>query len=364
MNYLKWISVWFVAAIVTLLLVGTLNYIISPYNSPYRRLSEINYFSLAKLLVIKTFQVDQLEYKGLVLGGSRAEFGFSPEHDYFIKPSYNYGSPGSSVYDTKLKLKHAIKTNNIKQVVYVADYGTFILKKQSQVPKDLFADGQKYFYLFSTDTLINSFKKIFKTGAYPVLSNGQREHFHRQKNVNEAGSHAKYFAIYKDFYKGYYPAYQYQDTKKNSFDDFEELIEICYKNNIKLDVVFGPSHVVMWEILNDTISYSKWLKWKKDVVLSMQKVSDRFNKDPYRLFDFSVYHKLTTENVPTDLKAQMKYHWEPSHYKSALGEIVLNRLIGESKFKEFGVELNIDNIESHLNNQKNNRLKYISSKNQ
>ena len=78
--------------------------------------------------------------------------------------------------------------------------------------------------------------------------------------------------------------------------------------------------------------------------------------------DFSVYHKLTAEKVPVNSDIKMRYHWESSHYKNELGHIVLNRLIGDSKYKNFGIKLNLQNIDKHLKQQKINRYKFINVK--
>lgn len=64
--------------------------------------------------------------------------------------------------------------------------------------------------------------------------------------------------------------------------------------------------------------------------------------------DFSVYHPFTAEKVPTDKNTKMKYYWESSHYKNELGLIVLDRLVGDSKYEDFGMELNLDNIDTYL----------------
>ncbi len=37
--------------------------------------------------------------------------------------------------------------------------------------------------------------------------------------------------------------------KKSSFDDFRDILKVCYENNIKLDIVFGPSHIRQWKLL-------------------------------------------------------------------------------------------------------------------
>ncbi len=58
----------------------------------------------------------------------------------------------------------------------------------------------------------------------------------------------------------------------------------------------------------------------------------------------------------------LKYHWEASHYKHELGLIVLDRLIGKQEHLDFGVELNAENINKHLQQQKMDRHKFINGK--
>lgn len=153
----------------------------------------------------------------------------------------------------------------------------------------------------------------------------------------------------------------YQDTKKDSFEDFRKILELCYKNSIKLDIIFGPSHIRQWEAYDYYQDIETWYKWKKDVVLFVAKIADEQEKTPYRIMDFSVYHELTAETVPTNPKEKMKYHWEASHYKKELGDIVLDRLLDISPYKDFGVELNIQNIDNHIQNLREDRVKFIDT---
>jgi hypothetical protein len=76
--------------------------------------------------------------------------------------------------------------------------------------------------------------------------------------------------------------------------------------------------------------------------------------------DFSIYHELTAETVPNNPKEEMKYHWEASHYKKELGDILLDRLLNISPYKDFGVELNSENIDSHIQKLRDDRIKFIN----
>ena len=171
------------------------------------------------------------------------------------------------------------------------------------------------------------------------------------KNVN---------SIDETYYSGYPTSYQYRDTGESSFADFEEILELCFENKIKLDIVFGPSNIRQWESLNFNIGFSYWMQWKKDVVLAVNKIAKQYSMKKFNVFDFSVYHNLTSQILPVN--NSMKYYWDSSHYKNELGLIVLDKLNGGTMFNNFGVSLNVNNIDKHIRTQQKNRKKYINVK--
>jgi len=156
------------------------------------------------------------------------------------------------------------------------------------------------------------------------------------------------------YYKGYPTNYIYSDTKNNSMDDLKELLQIVKNNNLNLTIIFGPSHIRLWESLDYHLDYNLWLKWKKDIVIQADNI---LNKN-VSIYDFSVYNKYTNEKLSkTDKK--MKYFIDSNHYRQSLGSLVLNYLNNDFKDETFAVKLNINNIDLHLKQLKNDRIKYI-----
>lgn len=363
MNGKKWIKVWAVIIIIIIPIVGGFNYLIDPYglyNTKYFNFNKIKQSN--KIRLVKTIKTKEIKPTSISLGTSRTEYGYNPTHRYFSKPSYNLAISGSSMYENMLNFQYALKQGKLKKVLLVADYRMFNIKIQKSIQ-----DFETYFkdksisYLFSIDTLKDSLLTVKGGDITSIyLDNGQREHNHNWKNILKNGGHLeKMKKDEKNYYKDYPTNYTYKDTKKKSFPDFEKIVRLCYENNLELDIIFGPSHIRQWEALNYYLGYGKWLQWKKDVVISVNKIAKQQNKKQFRIMDFSVYHKLTAEKVPTDKNTKMKYHWEASHYKNELGKIVLDRLAGNSKYNDFGIELSLQNIDEHLKNQEMNRHKFI-----
>lgn len=363
MKSTKWIKILAVLCVLGVGFVVGINYLIDPYGLYKTDIFKKKPEQSAKIRLIKVLKTKQIKPVSISLGTSRTEFGYDPTHEYFNKPSYNLATSGSSMYENLLNFKYALKQGNLKKVLLVVDYRMFNNPTQNSINdfETYFDDKNIYSFLLSIDVLKDSFKTVLnQKDGNQYLENGQREHNYNWKNILKNGGHLE--TMKKDeskYYKGYPTNYTYKDTKKESFPDFEEIIKLSYENNIKLDIIFGPSHIRQWEALNYYLGYDKWLKWKKDILVSVNKIAKQYNKKQFRIMDFSVYHPLTAENVPTDKNTQMKYHWESSHYKNELGLIVLNRLIGNSEYADFGIELNLRNIDNHLEQQKINRVKFI-----
>ncbi|MFY4765238.1 hypothetical protein ACOTWG_11125, partial [Aliarcobacter butzleri] len=76
--------------------------------------------------------------------------------------------------------------------------------------------------------------------------------------------------------------------KKSSFDDFRDILKVCYENNIKLDIVFGPSHIRQWEAFDYYLGIKNFYEWKKNVVKVVDDESKKYEKEPFRVVDFSI----------------------------------------------------------------------------
>ncbi|OCL96272.1 hypothetical protein [Aliarcobacter thereius] len=349
-------------------LIGGVNYVVDPYGIYKTNIFQNKPEQDKNIRLAKVVKVEELKPVSISLGTSRTEYGYDPNHEYFSKPSYNLAVSGASLYENRLYLEHAIKQGNLKEVILVADWRMFNDSKMRKLDdfEDSFNIENIYKQLFSVDLFRSSFKTIInQKSKSSYLENGQRDWYFDQENIDKKGGHLK--VMNKDeesYYKKSdfkYNSNIYQDTKESSFDDFRKILELCYQNNIKLDIVFGPSHIRQWEAFDYYQDIETWYKWKKDVVLFVEKIAKEQQKTPYRIMDFSVYHELTAETVPTNPKEKMKYHWEASHYKKELGDIVLDRLLDISPYKDFGVELNIQNIDNHIQKLRDDRVKFIDT---
>ena len=343
--------------------VVALNYVLDPYAFYGHEIVDIPKTRQAdQLRLSKVIRLEEIKPKSVVLGTSRAEFGYDPEHTYLKKPSYNLSVGGSSVYEAKLYLQHAIRMGNLKQVVFVADYIMFNSNLEKRVP-----DFEEYFekkdlgkYLYSYKTTKSSFYTLMgeRQDKYTIyLDNGQREHSHNTRNIRKFGGLDRKLRAMTSYYSGYDNSDHYRDSGNSSFDDYAELLQMSYENDIELAVVFGPNHALHWESLDYYIGIDKWNQWKRKILAVTQNVGDTYGKPHYPVYDFSVYNEYTIERLPTRKGDLMRYHWEFVHYRTELGDLVMDRLSGIEN--DFGIHLNTADLDLHFSNQNTQRFKYL-----
>jgi hypothetical protein len=111
------------------------------------------------------------------------------------------------------------------------------------------------------------------------------------------------------------------------------LIKLAMEYRISLIVYIHPYHASFLDMLDRLGLWDGFEAWKRHLVAQI--ASLRREEADIRLIDFSGYNEFTTEAVPPagDTVSAMRWYWEAGHYKSALGEHMLERLIdGQTRF--------------------------------
>ncbi|MCK5855405.1 MAG: hypothetical protein KAG56_09295 [Sulfurovaceae bacterium] len=369
MNSNQWLIKTSVILIGVVSTVLGINYTIDPYgiyNTKVFQLPKIT--QSEKMRFIKPIMIENIKPKSIVLGTSRAEHGYDTNHPYFQKPSYNLGLTSASMYETTTNLKHAIKQGNLEQVLLILDYRMFNDKNQKQLQDfEYYFDGSrgKYSYLYSLDTFKDSLRTIFNTYQPFFLyhPNGRIVHEYEMTKIAKLKSQLIAMNGYeKNYYKLLKKEYIYKDTKKSSFEDFDKLLHLCHKHNIQLEIIFGPSHIRQWEALAYYLGDDTFANWKRDVVVRVDSIAKELNTSPYKIIDFSIYHPLTSEKMPSENNETMQHYYDASHYNQKLGNIVLDTLINQAIFKGFGIKISTNNIEQHLKQQQDIKEDFINVK--
>ena len=178
--------------------------------------------------------------------------------------------------------------------------------------------------------------------------------------LNQYATDVKQFGYYQLFalksadYEERFRKYPHPDfLHPNQIEDFQHLARIirtAHQNNVRLILFIPPYHAKLLEIIKGVGLWPSFENWKRALVRVVDERTRELAEPACNvdLVDFSGYNSYTMEPVPVngDLRAQTRWYWEPGHYKAALGDVVLRRLVGGSR--GFGQELTPDTVEATL----------------
>ncbi|HZL25232.1 MAG TPA: hypothetical protein VFC39_01740 [Acidobacteriaceae bacterium] len=121
---------------------------------------------------------------------------------------------------------------------------------------------------------------------------------------------------------------------------------ICNSGSIQCYFLIYPYHADILEMFDAAGMWQLFEAWKRDAVALL---TSSANGPPAVLWDFSGYTQYAKEQVPPpgDKTVAMRWYWEAGHFKAALGQKMLDRMIGGST-EDFGVRLSLANIDLHL----------------
>lgn len=386
-----------ILGVVFLALVAMVNFIIDPYDM-YRAidikgLNKIKPAIYNRVRLLKAYEIRRVEPEGLLLGTSRYHLGFDPESPQWrtqALPRYNAAFDGATTKEMYYYLRHAQAVNPLKEVVLGLDtyhptespgfvrpgFDESVLFDNDSFMAFLEVWINDLRILTSWDTLKDSWRTVFSQKAGEprwLKESGQRSGklFFRRPDENymkfgpryyfdeidklEVGFKLEWKIPAPKMPKIYPPPVAPKADPLTSMDYIRKIIKFCVQNNIKLTVLFSPSHVHQLEIERITNGWWSLHNAKRKVVeiLSTQ------NYENIPLWDFSGYSEITTEKLPpVDSFREMKYYWDSSHFKEKVGDMVFERMFNSDADSSFGVRLTEENVESHIQNMEEEGRSY------
>jgi len=363
----KYLYIYFLTIGIIFISVGLVSFIVDPYGifllEVRAGFNQQKEGVRNKIRFVKALELPMRKPSTLLMGSSRVHDALNPAHPRLqqFSPVYNYGVDMNHITETGELLRHAARNSKIKRVILGLDLFMFNSLQVKNPNFDETLIGRKveiadYLQtIFSLDALQDSIKTFIGSSKDPsreeFLSNGYRpQAFYGLKNFPAAHYYTTWIFLSKA--KGnttrYYADFQLNDSV---FTEFEELLNFCQQQGIEVILYINPAHANLDG--EGLVALGKWdamEQWKR-------KITRISNAHDIKIWDFSGYNSITTEEV----KNPMKYYWDSSHFNEEVGNMILNRILSDGALvpNDFGILLNEKNIESHLSSINKDRGKYI-----
>jgi hypothetical protein len=148
---------------------------------------------------------------------------------------------------------------------------------------------------------------------------------------------------------------------------FRKIVDFARASHLDVRFFINPIHARMLVALQEAGLWPQYEEWKRRLVSTLADEATASDASPFPLWDFSGINTVTTEFIPPlHDRSEMKWWWEPSHYQSRAGDLILDRILDYNDPvrrgpDDFGVALNAQNIDSWISRTREGVRDYVQS---
>lgn len=364
------------SALLLLAAIVTLNYVIDPYFIHQWDSPLLHRLSPAQQKIMpwaKTYAAYLYQPEVVFLGSSRTEIGLPTNSPLFSgRRVFNLAISGGSAGDAANMLRHTTFFHRPEIVVWGLDYGWQFREKtgNTDFTKELVAKSSYYpiwrAFLnikrsISMTMMGDTFKILLGKSEQSCLSllayNGYKAPECLEIIMRNEGGTKKAF---DEVLKKKEPLGNPPDVTATIQLLNQVIGEYCQGGSafrLYIQPIHALAEIAYWATQEEDVD-----NWKRALVKMVD--AQRLSGCDIRLFDFSGFNSVTSEEIPQATgKETMQNYWEQSHYRGEVGLRILEELFTtDTKIQDaFGVELRADTIDQHLENFHNARRQYIAT---
>ncbi|GAB3036275.1 hypothetical protein [Bowmanella dokdonensis] len=375
MNFLYWFTSAFIAVLVG---ICSFNWLVDPFamywSDTYAGFNRLKPEAELRSRVVKAYRSLEVCPNVLIVGNSRPEMGLDPTHPLFEgKTVYNLALPGADLpmqLDYAENVLQSMHCGGVEMIFLSIDFLDFLLPEDgaiSQVPPEylsrleglgedtlsasVFRLKEKSSLFFSLDattasirTTLNQSEEVnsitplgFNTaGEYiDIIRHEGIAPLFRQKFISlQKGLTSRQFKLLNT---------EQENPYMNRLSGF---IGQATGQGIQVYAFTSPYHYSYLHLLAELGYWQSFNQWK----LMLADLATSVSSERVYFWDFSGFSDFTTEAFPVGKSTEpMQWYWEPAHYRKELGDIMLQKMLGEEAGRvEFGRSLDGDSIQSIL----------------
>jgi len=132
-----------------------------------------------------------------------------------------------------------------------------------------------------------------------------------------------------------------------STDRLRRMLATMAQDGTEVHLLIYPYHAELMAMLSAAGLDAPMDEWKGMLVNEIDAVRKQFPAARITLWDFSGYGTVQCQVIPPpgDTHSVTKFYWEAGHFKTSVGELIFERILG--KESEFGFALTASNLEQN-----------------
>lgn len=367
-----------------LLLLAGVNAFINPYgyfDAP--KLAGINEFALGfnhRLPLAKALAVERLRPATIIVGNSRAEAGYDPEHRIFsARPAYNLAIGGANIQTARRYILEALDTDQLRHIVLAVDFTMFDPAVWKQAPDEValltdaagnrrggWEKAKRLATIMLSGTALSDSWWSLTHQRRPVakyLPSGRRDASADIDQVMREGGHRSASLLTESSFLAAalrdLESSRAREHYHRALLELKDIADTADRRGIRLTLILNPIHARQNYLFATAGLWPAYEQWKRDMVAASGQIQG------VEVWDFSAVSSCTAEPLPAkdDRAVRMRWYRETSHFLSALGDKVLARIGGresDGDCPDFGQQLTAETVTAALAAQHRSMAEWIS----
>jgi hypothetical protein len=295
---------------------------------------------------IKQSQAAALAPAILIQGNSRAEIGLDPDGPALSGvpgSAYNLAVSGSSIAVAHGQLAYLLhRGQRPKMLVLGVEFLDFIDAPGSSAGADIVpspvaapSPSGRGFWRFDSLFSLRALEDAWRTLRIQHEADAETMTAHGFNPLHEYRAMARsegYYALFRQRAQENARVYLRKAGGRPSAADaahLAALLRLAAGAGIEVKLLIYPYHAQILALFEQAGLWPAFEAWKGTLVGEVAAVRLAYPAARVALFDFSGYWPFNCEPIPEkgDVVSETRWYWEGGHFKSALGETVLERVL-------------------------------------
>jgi hypothetical protein len=132
----------------------------------------------------------------------------------------------------------------------------------------------------------------------------------------------------------------------SNIDELRRMLTTMAQDGTEVHLLIYPYHAQLLAMFEEAGLQPVMEEWKQMLVREVDAVRRREPKARITLWDFSGFSPIQCERIPPpESRSATRWYWEAGHFKSAVGDMMLDRMLGRPS--PIGFTLTADNVEQN-----------------
>jgi len=301
----------------------------------------------------------------LIVGNSRAEIGLDPDYPALaaggLQP-YNLALAGTRIQVARAQLDQLHRAGvHPRHLIVGAEFLDFPVDPAAPArvvpPTEYPGAMEELAWRFDTAFSLDALGDALRTVRLQHAPNAPR------MSARGFNPLAEYRQMARD--EGYYALFQQRaadyakrfaklprglagpDGASTEFTQLRAVIGHGAADGARVDVVIYPYHAQIMALIEAAGMDPMLDSWRVQLVRAIAAERAAHPGVTINLWDFSGYGERQCEAIPAkgDRKSETRWYWEAGHFKAAMGQLMLARMLGQPEADPaFGVALEADNL--------------------